>query len=276
MIGLSVSLRSSSTRSLRVPSVINAVTRRCVFSAVFIAATATIDVSCSVAAAAASETVGKDPTCNDRTCLGVWDGLLADCPHDDPFTLKGAGCVSSQDDTPGIFAEPWDYSEEDYDLSEEGSKQLIMKQIVAAVRLVTAKRGDRVSIVQQEGRYLRVIFTDGRMQEESVGEFYITPNDTTVQFRVSSVNAIGSFASSKNLDRAEQIRKELLFLKLPVLRNRKLSFNFVESDLDSFGPGSAALGPPAEMKVSELDEPQQKVNQRLRIDFLQQFPSESR
>lgn len=57
-----------------------------------------------------AETVGKDPDCNDRSCLGVWDGLLADCPHG--MTL-GAGCVSSQDDTPGIFAEPYvsiDYS----------------------------------------------------------------------------------------------------------------------------------------------------------------------
>ena len=27
--------------------------------------------------AAAAETVGKDPDCDDITCLGVWDGLLA-------------------------------------------------------------------------------------------------------------------------------------------------------------------------------------------------------
>jgi hypothetical protein len=63
----------------------------------------------------AAETVGKDPDCNEASCLGVWDGLLADCPHDQkisPFRYSslgggaGAGCVSSQDDTPGIFAEP--------------------------------------------------------------------------------------------------------------------------------------------------------------------------
>jgi hypothetical protein len=27
--------------------------------------------------AAAAETVGKEPDCDDLTCLGVWDGLLA-------------------------------------------------------------------------------------------------------------------------------------------------------------------------------------------------------
>ena len=53
--------------------------------------------------AAAAETIGKDPECNDRSCLGVWDGLLADCPHG---MKGGAGCTSSQDDTPGIFSEP--------------------------------------------------------------------------------------------------------------------------------------------------------------------------
>jgi hypothetical protein len=26
---------------------------------------------------AAAETIGKDPNCDDLTCLGVWDGLLA-------------------------------------------------------------------------------------------------------------------------------------------------------------------------------------------------------
>lgn len=53
--------------------------------------------------AISAETVGKDPDCNDRSCLGVWDGLLADCPHG---LNGGAGCTSSQDDTPGIFSEP--------------------------------------------------------------------------------------------------------------------------------------------------------------------------
>ena len=40
------------------------------------------------------------------------DGLLADCPHSENNNSllfngsSGAGCTSSQDDTPGIFAEP--------------------------------------------------------------------------------------------------------------------------------------------------------------------------
>mmetsp|Transcript_11456 Transcript_11456/g.32967 ORF Transcript_11456/g.32967 Transcript_11456/m.32967 type:complete len:97 (+) Transcript_11456:114-404(+) len=34
-------------------------------------------VSTTANEAIAAETVGKDPDCDDYTCLGVWDGLLA-------------------------------------------------------------------------------------------------------------------------------------------------------------------------------------------------------
>ena len=45
--------------------------------------------------AKSAETIGKDPDCNDASCLGVWDGLLADCPHGS-LAGYGSGCVSSQ------------------------------------------------------------------------------------------------------------------------------------------------------------------------------------
>ena len=229
----------------------------------------------------AAETVGKDPDCNDSTCLGVWDGLLADCNHsvDHNTNIRffgggggSAGCVSSQDDTPGIFAEPWDYSESN---SLDWQEQI--KVLIPAIQLVCAKRGDDVQIVRREGRYLRVLFTD-RLGEQSTGEFYFTPNDTTVQFRLAAERAGGSGSSSsslRNMERAEMIRKKMGYLKLPVLRNRKRTLFVVESDLDTFGPGSAALGPPAEMKTGELDG-RQDVDPSLKIDLLQQFPTRSR
>ena len=51
------------------------------------------NANCNVAQSA--ETIGKDPDCNDASCLGVWDGLLADCPHGNAAGF-GNGCVSSQ------------------------------------------------------------------------------------------------------------------------------------------------------------------------------------
>lgn len=202
---------------------------------------------------ALSETIGKDPNCNDGTCLGVWDGLLADCPHmtrTEYVFGNGGGCVSSQDDTPGIFAEPWDYSEYDnYDWNEQ------QKQLLTVLDNVCIKLNEKLDIITRDGRYLRVHFmNNNNNQIESIGEFYYTPNDTTVQFRIASavmnstnnniINTDGLVTTGKkkirnNNERAEMIRKDMKYLKLTVLRNRKRSLFFVESDLlDTFGPSS--------------------------------------
>jgi hypothetical protein len=226
----------------------------------------------AVPAVKATETVGKDPDCNDSTCLGVWDGLLADCPHTKGASALGSSaCVSSQDDTRGIFSEPWEYSQSD---SLDWNEQ--MKVLLPSIQLVSSRRGDSVRVLVQDGRYLRVLFTDGKTGQDSVGEFYFTPNDTTVQFRVGATTAgrgAGLLSSSwRNIERCEEIRKQIRYLKLPVLRNRKLALSFGESVLDTFGPGSAALGPPAEMTTGEL-EGRQDVDPRLKLDFLQNFPN---
>lgn len=196
---------------------------------------------------AAAETVGKDPLCNDGSCIGVWDGLLANCPHTTSF---GARCTCSQDDEPGIFSEPWDYSELK-DMEWENQ----MTQLLPAIKRVSQRRGDEIRVLLQDGRYLRVQFTDARSGETSLGEFYFTSNDTTVQFRIASISQElnARIGSLRNIDRAELIRKELRYQKLPVLRNRKRALFFVEPNFDSFGPGSGAIGSPADMSTNELE-----------------------
>lgn len=235
----------------------------------------------------AAETIGKDPKCNDSTCLGVWDGLLADCPHgtNNLFGSGGAGCVSSQDDTPGIFAEPWDYSDENTDYERQ------MDMLLLALQTASKQHGDQVKVDVQSGRYLRVFFTDGSSGETSVGEFYFTPNDYIVQFRIASTSQMTAGLvgrSLSNMERSERIRKSLRYLKVPVLRNRKRTLFFVESDLDAFGPGSAALGPPEEMSPGEVavgsvfgppsregertKRGSDEVDPRMKIDWVESFP----
>jgi hypothetical protein len=237
-------------------------------------------VAASVVPARAAETVGKEEGCNDSSCLGVWDGLLADCPHNNNAAMRGAasllktgaGCVSSQDDTPGVFSAPWDYSEAPNSYSLDWQAQ--MKVLLPTIQFVSARRGDKVDVQRQEGRYLRVLFTDKASGEKSVGEFYFTPNDTTVQYRIGAADPFqSSLASLRNMERGELIRKELRYLNIPVLRNRSRSLFFGESDLDTFGPGSAMLGPPAEMTTGELQgRGSDNVDPRWKFDLVQKFP----
>lgn len=259
---------SSNTSNMRVRAPVQVSRRNLLASGIFVAIATSGGGSYPVVAA---ETVGKDENCNEATCLGVWDGLLADCPHSYPRNkFGGAGCVSSQDDTPGVFAEPWDYAE-----STSLDWQEQMGRLETAITKVTQHRGGEVRFLLKQGRYTRVVFNDAKSGEKSVGEFYFTPNDTTVQFRIGSLEAgtgVPFSQSISNMERSEDLRKELRLLKVPVLRNRKRSFFFVEADgLDTFGPGSTSLGPPAEMKTGEL-EGRQEEDARLRIEPLQQFP----
>jgi len=167
----------------------------------------------------------------------------------------------------------WDYSEAPNNSLDWNDQ---MKLLVPAIQLVSARRGDKVDILLQEGRYLRLQFTDKASGERSLGEFYLTPNDTTVQYRLGTIasekfqNSLGSL---RNMERCELIRKELRYLKIPVLRNRSRSLFFGESDFDSFGPGSAMLGPPAEMSSVELEgRGSDDVDPKLKIDLLEKFP----
>jgi hypothetical protein len=134
-----------------------------------------------------------------------------------------------------------------------------MERIVQAIQTVSNRRGDNVEIIFQQQRYLHVLWTDHNSQEISDGEFYITPHDTTIQFRISTTqNNSGRSSivqpSLRNMDRAELIRKELQWLKLPILRNRQRAFFFIESDqFDTFGPQSAAMGPPEEMSINTIN-----------------------
>jgi hypothetical protein len=168
-----------------------------------------------------------------------------------------------------VISSRWDYSE-----TNNLDWEFQQKRLILAIETVGAKLNEQVRIVFQQGRYTRVLFEDSHTLEQSIGEFYFTPDDTTVQFRMACLSSpkYTYFMSLRNMDRSESIRQQLGYLKLPILRNRRRTFIFGESGLDSFGPGSAALGPPAEMTTGELDGIDRDVNPNLKIDLLQQFP----
>jgi len=142
-----------------------------------------------------------------------------------------------------------------------------MDRLIIALDTTSRERGDSVAVLVREGRYLRAFVVDGVTGEGSVCEFYFTPDDTAVRFRLGSTTATTATTATittttrtlvgrrslTNADRSERIRGGLRCAKVPVLRNRRRRFVFAESDsLDGFGPGSGMLGPPEEMSPGEI------------------------
>jgi uncharacterized protein (DUF1499 family) len=123
------------------------------------------------------------------------------------------------------------------------------------------------TIIRDHDRYLRVEFVDG-----GIGEFYVTPDDTTVQFRLAGGMGVS------NRQRAETIRKALRFERLIVLRNRRRTLLFVESDrFDTFGPRLSSssemmLGPPALDENDSIDRRELNDNNDPGQEITQQFP----
>jgi hypothetical protein len=188
----------------------------------------------------------------------VWFGLVCSL-YLSHYILYSSCCILPLS-IPKIilfFCQRWDYSEaSNLDWVYQQSR------LLPALEAVCSKRKDQLRIILQKGRYLRVFIRDGKSSELSVGEFYFTPQDTTVQFRLSSTASSstswipsGGGGSLRNIDRAEEIRQQLGYTKIPVLRNRQRTLWFGESDWDTFGPsGSEAVlgGPIEEMSTSSL------------------------
>ena len=167
------------------------------------------------------------PPAFGSSALWPRDGLFPDCTP--------SGCVSSQDDRPDVWDNPW---------IAEGR---IEDDYAKLRRLLTsAKIGGRVTAEDGE-RYIKAEFPveqpfGGTVYDDA--EFFFTPNDVLVQFRslrrTSSGGggglSIGGGDGGANRKRLEKVRIALGWEKVPVLRNRRRALVVVESPLDSFGP----------------------------------------
>jgi len=193
-------------------------------------------------------------------CIGIKDGFLAGCPNTPT-------CVSSQDDQgpkadwSNAYAEPWVF--------EGKPSQAILKIKMQAQRL-----GGKV-IREQEGtelggQYLRVEFREqglpGQVDNFDDSEFFITPNDSTVQFRSArrpnkaSSSFLGDYGANKK--RMEKMRIGLGWEKVPVLRNRKRALVFFESPFDTFGPACNGVSCGEELEGTSTGE----LNKAQRFD----------
>lgn len=147
--------------------------------------------------------------------LGVQNELLSDCQ------AATVSCVSSQDDTPSSFMEPWEYDE---DVNE------LQARLIAIV-----KSEPHTSLVVREARYLRFEVKPSATTTDDV-EFFFPSQDNVVHFR--SARHGGSFDFLQNRRRIDRIRQKAKLVAIPILRNRIPSINIFETPFDGFGPSA--------------------------------------
>ena len=153
----------------------------------------------------------------EGSALWPIDGIFPDC-------AGGTACISSQDDRPAVWDNPW---------IAEGA---LGDDYAALKRVLTSKKlGGRV-VAEDGERYLRAEFEASGLTGSAVddAEFFFTPNDTLVQFKAVRRGGGGDFGANRK--RLETARIALGWEKVPVLRNRRRALVIVESPLDQFGP----------------------------------------
>jgi len=151
------------------------------------------------------------------------DAATAAMPKNDLFPDCANSCVSSQDDRPAVFDNPW-VAEQEYPKG--------MKRLEAQVLKLQG------SVVEKDGRYLRAEFASKGPLGESVDDvaWYFTPNDVLVPFRAERRGAAPDYGANRK--RLERMRIALGWEKVEILRNRRRALVVVESPFDSFGPGT--------------------------------------
>lgn len=144
----------------------------------------------------------------------VVDGILRSCA---PTTLA---CVSTQDDAPASFIEPWSY-----DGTTEQAMGLIKSAIIAEDGVIDPPTDASFA------RYLRAVFRTG----DEV-ELYFTENDNIVQVRADGMSH-PRFDFGRNRNRVNRLRLRAGLDVVPVLRGRLSKLGGVlESPFDEFAP----------------------------------------
>lgn len=154
--------------------------------------------------------------------LGVHNGVLAECV---PPRLS---CISSQDDAPASFLEPWQYDPERENIADVRARLL---------ELILEEPGAR--LLESGPQYVRFVidvpFFNGGGGVDDI-ELYFPDNDAIVHFRGE---AHGSrFDLWRNRRRMNSLRVRAGLEAVPVLRGRSSVFRLFESPFDEFGPSA--------------------------------------
>jgi len=158
-------------------------------------------------------------------------GLLRPC--------EGA-CLSSQDDTPAYFIPPLCYDGPSYQGVARRLVDYLQTKVPNAMVVSPAVQD---GTKDEPNRYIRVLVKGpGNVKFADELEFYFTPNDNTIQFRLQHLE--GADFGGVNRQRIQDVVKSLQLDYVPVLRNRRQvwwSFG-LDTPFDEFGPGDVEWG----------------------------------
>lgn len=148
-------------------------------------------------------------------------------------------CISSQDDRPEYFIPPLCYDGNfqfvRLKLLDFISRKMPNAQIVSGGADIDVNENVDKEVIEASQRYIRAIVKEDEIIDDV--EFYFTPNDNTIQFRI--LRRGGKFdLLGENRKIIERIKQALNLDYVPVLRNRQRAVIFFESPLDTFGPPS--------------------------------------
>lgn len=178
----------------------------------------------SLVAASFAVSINVKPTIS----LGVYDGILNECL---PARIT---CISSQDDAPVSFLEPWQY-----DVDNNGTSSSSRTNIENKLKLIILSLPGS-SLVEEEdfdGMYMRFEIKVPPFGIDDV-ELYFPTDDNVVHFR-SEVRGGVRFDGWRNRNRMNDIRIKAGLEAIPVLRGRSSILGVFESPFDEFGPTAA-------------------------------------
>ena len=152
---------------------------------------------------------------NGPTELGPIDDTLGSC-------AGLASCVSSYDDRPDYFIEPWELTD---------SPEVARNRLMGAIRQLGASK-----VEERAGGISGSIYIRASFGSDEVEFLLVSDGDRRIELRSSSNREGFIWEAGRHEALLEDIRSLVGYPKLEVLRNRQRRFIFIESPWDTFGP----------------------------------------
>lgn len=161
------------------------------------------------------------PAATPANATGITNGVLTIC------SPPRVSCISSQDDIPISFLEPFEYDTQE----SRSTVQLRLKDVILLEKGASLKE-QRTDY--KNGTYMRFEVELSFNNYDDIELFFPT-DDNIIHFKSENRNH-SKFDAWRNRNRINSIKRKAALDSVPVLRGRSSIFGIFESPFDSFGP----------------------------------------